>query len=261
MELAALSGLIALGVAVSQLGTTTPKPKQEGYRSLGVGILPQTQPPSDPAVPVPSEYYTVGVQQYLTQEEAIRIRDLNNRMNSLAASGVTEGVQTIKAQIHTILERGATRRSQSMGGDVARAASNTAQLGAELDMMYKTPGGHMYPSEPNGGPKYGTPIQYGTSMPPLRNPTTTGRSGAGPLPEPIEAATPQIAMVSSGVEASAAWIKGESVVSSLSGQEINAAEFKHNNMQPFFGGSVKQNMTSSANTSRAEQKTPVLLKQ
>jgi hypothetical protein len=59
-------------------------------------------------------------------------------------------------------------------------------------------------------------------------------------------------MVSSGVEASSAWIKGDSVVSALSGQQISAKEFKHNNMQPFFGGSVKQNMTSSANTSRLD---------
>jgi hypothetical protein len=59
-------------------------------------------------------------------------------------------------------------------------------------------------------------------------------------------------MNSSGIEASAAWVKGNSVVSNLSGQEIPSAEFKHNNMQPFFGGRVKQNMTATANTSRLD---------
>ena len=254
MEIAALSGLIALGVAVSQLAspTTTSKTKQEGFRSLGVGILPQNQVPSDPAIPVPSEYYTIGVQQYLTKDEGIKIRDLNNRLNDLAATGAPEGIQAIKAQMQTILERGATRRAESRGGEAARAAVNTALSGTELDLMYKTPGGQMYPSEPNAGPKYGSPIQYATSMPPLRNPNVGSANGRGPMPEPIEAATPQIAMVSSGVEASSAWIKGDSVVSALSGKEIKASDFKHNNMQPFFGGSVKQNMTASANTSRLD---------
>ena len=253
MEFAALSGLIALGVAVSQLGTTTPKQPQqakpEGFRSLGLGILPQETPPSDPAIPVPSEYYTVGVQQYLTQEEAIRVRDLNNRINSLAASGSLEGIQAMKAQIHTILERGASRRSETRAPPSQRAAANTAMAGTELDMMYKSSGGNMYASEPNAGPKYGTALQYGTSMPPGRIPQ---RSGNGPQPEPIDSATPQIALMSNGVESSSAWIKGDSIVSGLSGQTIKANDFKHNNMQPFFGGSVKQNMASTANTSRLD---------
>jgi hypothetical protein len=249
MELAALSGLIAIGVAVSQLASTPgARRKNEGFRTLGAGILPQNLPPSDPAIPVPSEYYTIGIQQYLTQEEASQISNLNSRINSLAATGSPDGIQAIRAQIQTILERGATRKSQLRGEPSSRAAANTAMAGTELDMMYKTPGGQMYPSEPNAGPKYGQPITYATSLPPLRNPT----SGQGPLPEPIDAATPLVQMVSSGVEASSAWIKGDSVVSALSGQTVNANEFKHNNMQPFFGGRVKQNMTASVNTSKLD---------
>lgn len=255
MEIAALSGLLALGYAVSQMATPSKPPQQqgsqrkEGFHTLGVGILPQDQPPSDPAMPVPSEYYTIGIQQYLTKEEASKIKDLNHRLNDLAATGSTEGQQSMKAQIHTILERAANRRAQTGGSDAKRAATNAAFAGIELDYMYKTPGGHSYPSEPNGGPKYGGPIAYATSMPPQGGWSSTGK---GPLPEPIEAATPQIAMESSGVEASSAWIKGESVYSSLTGQKIAADDFKHSNMQPFFGGSVKQNMTASANTSRLD---------
>jgi hypothetical protein len=249
MEIAALSGLVAIGYAVSQLAS--PSKKNEGFRTLGVGILPQKTPPSDPAMPVPSEYYTMGIQQYLTNEEATKVNDINSRLNYLASTGSVEGQQSLKAQIHTILERAATRKSKAAGSDSQRAASNTAFSGLELDMMYKTPGGHTYPSEPNGGPEYGGPLAYATSMPPLRNPTG-GSGGRGPLPEPIESATPQIAMSSSGVESSSAWIKGGSVVSNLSGQTIAAEDFKHSNMQPFFGGSVKQNMSASANTSRLD---------
>jgi hypothetical protein len=250
MEFAALSGLIAIGVAVSQLAST-PRARpttKEGFHSLGLGILPQNQPPSNPTIPVPSEYYTVGIQQYLTQDEASQISSLNSRVNTLAASGSPEGVQAMKAQIQTILEKAATRKSQTRGDKASRAASNTAMAGTELDMMYKTPGGQMYPSEPNPGPKYGSPIAYATSLPPLRNPT----GGQGPMPEPIDAATPLVKMVSSGVEASSAWVKGDNIVSSLSGQTVKSTDFKHNNMQPFFGGRVKQNMSSSANTSKLD---------
>ena len=247
MEVAALTGLIAIGYAVSQLAT--PSKKKEGFHTLGLGILPQKLPPSDPAMPVPSEYYTMGIQQYLTKDEASKVNDINNRLNYLASTGSVEARQSLKSQMHTILERAATRKSSALGSDAKRAASNTAFSATELDMMYKTPGGHTYPSEPNGGPEYGGPIAYATSLPPLRGPTNGGR---GPLPEPIEAATPQIAMTSSGVEASSAWVKGGSVVSNLSGRSIPAEEFKHSNMQPFFGGSVKQNMTASANTSRLD---------
>ena len=250
MEIAALTGLVALGYAVSQLAS--PNKRKEGFHTLGLGILPQKTPPSDPAMPVPSEYYTMGVQQFLTKDEAAKVNDINSRLNYLASTGSVEGQQSLKSQMHTILERAATRKSSALGTGAKRAAANTAFSATELDMMYKTPGGHTYPSEPNGGPEYGGPIAYATSLPPLRGVTNGGR---GPLPEPIESATPQIAMKSSGVEGFSVWVKGDSVVSNLSGQSIPADEFKHSNMQPFFGGSVKQNMTASANTSRLDMYT------
>jgi hypothetical protein len=248
MELAALSGLMAIGYAVSQLASpSTPTPslqgkQKEGFHTLGLGILPQSIPPSDPAIPVPSEYYTIGIQQYLTQEESSRISDLNNRINSLAAAGSTDGVQALKSQIQTILAKAATRKSQANGDAPSKGVSNTAMAGTRLDMMFKTPGGQIYPSEPNAGPQYGGPISYATGMPQMR--------GQGPMPEPIESATPLVQMVSSGVEASAAWTKGDTVISALTGQPVE--NFKHNNMQPFFGGRVKQNMTSTVNTSKLD---------
>jgi hypothetical protein len=249
MELAALSGLMAIGYAVSQLASPSNsvlQQKKEGFRALGLGILPQNTPPSDPAVPFPSQYYTIGIQQYLTKDESSKISEINDRLNSLAAAGSADGVQALKAQIQTIVGKAATRRSQARGDDPAKAASNTAMAGTELDIMYRTPGGQTYPSEPNAGPQYGGPIAYATGMPPIRRQT----SGQGPMPEPIESATPLVKMVSSGVEASAAWTNGNTVISALTGQPVD--DFKHNNMQPFFGGSVKQNMTSSVNTSKLD---------
>jgi hypothetical protein len=259
MEIAALAGLIGIGVAVSQLASPTPRGpatspplsnKKEGFRSLGVGILPASEPPSDPAIPQSASYYTIGIQQFLTPEEATEIRNLNDRANRMAASGTAspDQIQPIRARIQTITERAAKRRSDELGTQAQRAAANTAIAGTELDFMYKTPGGQTYPSEPMAGPQYGTPIQYATSLPPLRNPT----QGYPPQPEPIEACTPQVMMTSSGVEQTAAFVKGDSIVSNLSGQTMASVDFRHNNMQPFFGGSVKQNMKDTANTSRLD---------
>jgi len=241
---------MAIGYAVSQLASPSKPSSQaqqkEGFRTLGLGILPQSTPPSEPAVPFPSQYYTVGLQQYLSQDESSKISELNDRLNSLAAAGSTDGVQALKAQIQTILGKAVTRRSQASGDEPSKAASNTAMAGTSLDMMYRTPGGQTYPSEPNAGPQYGGPISYATGMPPIRKQV----QGQGPMPEPIESATPLVQMVSSGVEASAAWTQGDTVISALTGQPVE--NFKHNNMQPFFGGRVKQNMTSTVNTSKLD---------
>jgi hypothetical protein len=256
MEFAALSGLIAIGVAVSQLASTTPQKTKEGFHTLGLGILPQKTPPSEPTLPTSSKYYTIGIQQYLTRDEASKVTELNSQINYMAGNGQTEGIQAIKAKIQTIIERATARKAEELGDTSRRASSNTAMAGVELDMMYKTPGGQTYPTEPNAGPKYGSPLTYATSLPPLRNPNVAqgreGFVGQGPIPEPIESSRPQVQMSSSGVEASSAWIKGDKIVSGLSGQELNSSEFKHNNMQPFFGGRMKQNMTSSVNTSKLD---------
>jgi hypothetical protein len=267
MEIAVLAGLSAIGLAVSQLapsssllsGTQTKDVKRlaqsigkEGFRSLGLQVLPDSQAPSDPAMPLPSEYYTIGIQQYLSQEEAATIKDLNNRINGLAAEGNTTAIQTLKIKIQQILERAAGRRSQEKGSDAKRASSNTAMAGTELDLMYKTPSGQTYPTSPNGSSPYGGPLQYATSMPPVGD---TFQGSAGPQPEPIDSIQPKIAMASSGVEASSTWVSGDTIVSGLSGQVIPSSNFKHNNMQPFFGGRMKQSMTATANTSRLDMYT------
>ena len=49
----------------------------------------------------------------------------------------------------------------------------------------------------------------------------------------------------------------EPFVSSLSGQTMNKDNFVHNNMVPFFRGSLKQNMTDTANSSTLERYTGV----
>ena len=45
------------------------------------------------------------------------------------------------------------------------------------------------------------------------------------------------------------------IYSKLSGQPIEKNKFKHNNMQPFFGGSVKQNVNNDSNSILLEKYT------
>jgi hypothetical protein len=115
----------------------------------------------------------------------------------------------------------------------------------ELDQMYQTPNGRTYPSEPSPGP-YGMPVGYATQRPPLAPPNPTGLPG--PQPMTLEDSTAQVKMNPAGFEANPNYLEGDTV-SSLSGVPIRSKDFTHNNMVPFYGGRVKQNMRATANNS------------
>jgi hypothetical protein len=123
--------------------------------------------------------------------------------------------------------------------------ANPVAPGPELDMMYQTPNGQTYPSEPSPGP-YGMPVGYATGRPPLAPPNPSGLRG--PVPSTFEDSTAQVQMNPAGIEGNPTYVDGN-VVSSLSGNTIRPSEFTHNNMVPFFGGRVKQNMRAAANNS------------
>ena len=123
--------------------------------------------------------------------------------------------------------------------------SSAIGFGPELDMMYQQPGGQTYPSEPGPGP-YGTAFGYATQKPPLA--PTQGRSGQfSPDPIASENNAPLVEFRNDGIEESPTYVDGSYVTSPLSGQRIAAQDYKHNNMQPFFGGRMKQNTISSQN--------------
>ena len=115
----------------------------------------------------------------------------------------------------------------------------------ELDLMYQTPDGRTYPSEPSPGP-YGMPVGYATQQPPLAPPVPSPQPG--PLPSTFEDQTAQVQLNPAGIEGNPTYLQGD-VISSLSGQPIRATDFTHNNMVPFYGGSVKQNVRAAANNS------------
>lgn len=119
-------------------------------------------------------------------------------------------------------------------------------FGPELDMMFQQPGGQTYPSEPSPGP-YGQPLGYATQQPPLA--PLQGRPGQfTPNPIASENNRPQVEFRSDGIEESPIYADSEYVISPLSGQKISAADYKHNNMQPFYGGTMKQNTILGQNT-------------
>lgn len=125
--------------------------------------------------------------------------------------------------------------------------ASTVGAPAELDLMYKTPGGQTYPSEPRPGP-YGSPLGYASQRPPI---TPLMPIDAAPAPQSIEAVAPSVVMNPAGVEANPNYRanSGSVVRSELSGQMMGSDEFTHNNMVPFFGGRIKQNVAVDTNTS------------
>ena len=113
--------------------------------------------------------------------------------------------------------------------------------GAELDLMYRTSTGQTYPSEPHPGPYYGKQTDFATM-------TADLPLSGSPTPESPAAVRPSVAMNPTGVEKNPDYGKGY-VVSELTGQRMPSKDFTHNNMVPFFGGRVKQNVAVDTNVS------------
>ena len=190
MEILTLSGLLAIGYAISKAN------KPEGF-------VQYASPPRDKQYPL------------LTQKEGFMP----------AARGPNQDPLTL-----------APKGSSAIG------------FGPELDMMYKMPNGQTYTSDPSQGP-YGTAFGYATNKPPYAPGYTPGTQ---PAPSPIDSNIPMTEYRSDNTEADPNYIDSKYVISPLSGQKILSNEFKHNNMQPFFGGRMKQNMAPQANVSRLD---------
>jgi hypothetical protein len=131
---------------------------------------------------------------------------------------------------------------------VAPKGASATGFGPELDMMYQATNGQTYPSEPSTGP-YGTAFGYSSNKPPYATGYTPGTQ---PSPSPIDSNVPMTEYRSDNTEQDPVYVDTNYVVSPLSGQRIASNEFKHNNMQPFFGGRIKQNIAPQANTHRLD---------
>lgn len=69
-----------------------------------------------------------------------------------------------------------------------------------------------------------------------------------PAPEPLDSSSPSVALNPSGFEVKPTYIENDYITSELTGTQMKAGEFTHNNMTPFFGGRVKQNMAPDTNS-------------
>lgn len=107
-----------------------------------------------------------------------------------------------------------------------------------LDLHYRLPTGGSLPSNPiTQEDLYRRSLVYSTPISEL------------PPQAPLTAVTPQVRMNGDGVEAPPVYNSGKTVISPLTGLPMDASEFTHNNMVPFYRGSAKQNMTDFSNRS------------
>jgi len=103
----------------------------------------------------------------------------------------------------------------------------------ELDIMYNYPGKTQIPSEPNPG-KQGSYL--GFTLPVIGQ-------------KPTEAVTPSVKFNSTRYEKTPILTKEKLIISPLTGIAMKPEEFTHANMVPFYRGTIKQNMSDTANRS------------
>lgn len=133
-------------------------------------------------------------------------------------------------------------------GTALQGGSQTGPL-QNLDQQFDTLTNQgVLPSEPKKN-KQGT-LLTSPPIPPVLSAQVLG--GPQPAPEPIVSATPDVALNPAGLEAPPTYVEGDFITSELTGNRMSSSDFKHNNMTPFFGGRVKQNVDSQANTSRLD---------
>lgn len=103
-----------------------------------------------------------------------------------------------------------------------------------------------YPLPSSGGPSPLAPTAMG--QPDLYPRSVVFAAPAAPQAPPT-AITPQVRMNMGGTEIPPVYNSGKTVISALTGLAMPADEFTHNNMTPFYRGSLKQNMNDSQNRS------------
>lgn len=138
--------------------------------------------------------------------------------------------------------------------DTNKPASSLRGSNPELDLKYNDLMGRTpFPSEPNPSkvPSYLSGGRLSVQHPSV----LSSSSFAFSTPAPIATATPDVMMNAGGVEENPTYVDGDKITSQLTGQTMKTSEFVHNNMQPFFGSRVRQNVGADANTGRLDRYT------
>jgi hypothetical protein len=169
-----------------------------------------------------------------------------------SAQGAPKARQAIQKQSQGIPK---TPIAQVRGGNV-EAFANAANVSApqtslrgtnpQLDLKYNDLMGRKpMASQPNASAQTGY-VPSGTLSlePPVMKPVADWM----PTPTNNLYGTPDIQMNPAGIEENPNYMDGSSFKSALSGQSMSSTDFTHNNMQPFFGGRVKQNVNTESYT-------------
>ena len=103
------------------------------------------------------------------------------------------------------------------------------------------------PSEPSPG------IQENAVLYRAPNPVIAAKvDSPQAMQESLDSSTPDVLMNVAGTEQAPTYVEGDYITSELTGVRMSTKDFNHNNMTPFFGGSVKQNVNPNANSSRLD---------
>jgi hypothetical protein len=164
----------------------------------------------------------------------------------LARQTAPQPVYPTKAPSANPIARQAIQRKEGFANQTQRQVANVATSlrgpNPQLDLMYAgAMGQNPLPAQPN-------PSSYlsGSVSADLQRAPPVG--DWQPSPTGILSATPDVMMNPAGVEEAPTYMDGDYVVSSLSGQRMKSDDFVHNNMQPFFGSRVRQNVDVQTNT-------------
>ena len=160
----------------------------------------------------------------------------------LAQNAGPKSVYPTKLTPHSSV-RQAIERREAFSNPSPSPSPSTSLRGpaADLDLMYMNAGTST--AAPPAEPSPGIPSTYAP------------RGPAVPKQRPGATATPDVMMNPAGVEENPNYMDGDVMMSGLSGQQMKSSDFVHNNMQPFFGSRVRQNVGESTNVSRLDMYT------
>lgn len=118
----------------------------------------------------------------------------------------------------------------------------------EYDQRFENVMGKTYPAQPYPpSPPNKQPTDFAGPTRSFAN--LNGPALMNPGADSLESVRPSMAMNPSGVESNPIYVEGNDIISPLSGVKMSTKDFTHNNMQPFYGGSIKQNMAPDTNQS------------
>ena len=256
MEVITLAGLVGMGYVVSRLGENK-KDGAGGAGSTHASCKSATIPPAIPKS-MPADAFQ-GSQYAQQQQQQQQQRRITEPFISAAARGPDTNPLTLTPQGASAVGYGSDLDFQfqipaggqyQASGDrmMGQAASPYPGSGGLFDAptVANNWPANVYASELQPGP-YGMPLGYATQKPPL----APRVNQPGPSPVAMDNNKPMVEMRGDNIEENPTYVEGY-VMSPLSGQRVPANEFTHNNMQPFFGGRMKQNTASDANTSRLD---------